>query len=55
MTLRLLTATLPQEKLTEEDAIAIVDYYLHRNRVALASHMKAWKERHKTVRYKVLL
>jgi hypothetical protein len=55
MALRLLTAALPREELSKEDAIAIVDYHLRRNRTALNSHLKAWKERHKNVRYKVLL
>lgn len=55
MALRLLTATLPRQEINKEDVIAIVEYHLHRNRVALASHVKAWKKRHKKVRYKVLL
>ncbi|MEI7688404.1 MAG: hypothetical protein WCL32_25635 [Planctomycetota bacterium] len=55
MALRLLTATLPRQEIGREEVIAIVEYHLHRNRVALASHIKAWKERHKKVRYKVLL
>jgi hypothetical protein len=55
MALRLLTAVLPREELTAEDAIAIVEYHLQRNRTALNSHTKSWKQRHDKVRYKVLL
>jgi hypothetical protein len=55
MALLLLTAALPREEFTNEDAIAIVDYHLRRNHIARTSHIKSWKERHKKVRYKVLL
>ena len=55
MALRLLTSALWQPKLTEADAIAIVEYHLRRNRTARKSHVKAWKKRHKKVKYKVLL
>jgi len=39
MALRLLTATLPRQEIGTEEVIAIVEYHLHRNRVALASHI----------------
>jgi len=55
MALLLLTSTLPAPQLSEEDAMAIVEYHLRRNRIALKSHGKAWHKRHKKVRYKVLL
>lgn len=34
--------------------VAIVEYHLQRNRIALKSHTKSWRRRTK-VRYKVLL
>ena len=55
MALRLLMVVLPREELTSEDAIAILEYHLRRNRVALSSHTKSWKERHAKVSYKLLL
>jgi hypothetical protein len=55
MALRLLRAALPQPKLTEADAIAILEYHLRRNRVARQSHTKTWHKRHKKVLCKVLL
>lgn len=55
MALRLLTSALDRPELNEADAIAIVEYHLHRNRTALKSHTKSWHRRNKKVRYKVLL
>jgi cytochrome c len=55
MALCLLKSVLQRPKLTEEEAIAIVDYHLERNRVAKASHHKSWLARHKKVKFKVLL
>jgi hypothetical protein len=55
MALRLLTSALPRPEVTEADAIAIVEYHLQRNQVARRSHMKSWHQRHKKIRYKVLL
>jgi hypothetical protein len=55
MALRLLTSALPRPRLTEADAIAIVEYHLQRNSVARKSHEKSWHKRHKKVKYKVLL
>ncbi len=55
MALRLLKSALSQPRLTHADAIAIVSYHLKRNRVARTSHTKSWHQRHKRVRYKVLL
>jgi hypothetical protein len=55
MALRLLKSALPQPKLTEADAIALVEYHLQRNRIAQKSHEKSWHKRHKKVQYKVLL
>jgi hypothetical protein len=55
MALRLLTSALDRPELKEADAIAIVEYHLHRNRIALRSHTKSWHRRNKKVSYKVLL
>jgi hypothetical protein len=55
MALRLLKSALPQPKLTETEAIALVEYHLRRNRIARQSHVKSWHKRHKKVQYKVLL
>ena len=41
--------------LTLREAIAIMEYHLKRNRTALKSHANSWHQRHKRVRYKVLL
>jgi SRSO17 transposase len=55
MALHLLQSALPRPKLTEVEAIALIEYHLQRNRVARQSHAKSWRKRHKTIRYKVLL
>jgi hypothetical protein len=55
MALRLVTTAVSQPRLTREDALAIVKYHLQRNRVARNSHTKSWHQRHKKLRYKVLL
>jgi SRSO17 transposase len=55
LTLRLLRSTLPRPKLTEDEAIEIMDYHLRRNRVAKASHRKSWLKRYHKVEFKVLL
>jgi hypothetical protein len=54
MARRLLTSALHKPELNEAEAIALVEYYLHRNRIALKSHTKSWHRRHK-IQYKVLL
>jgi hypothetical protein len=55
MTLLVLLSALPKPKLTDEEAIAIVNYHLTRNRTARNSHTKAWHLRHQNVPYKMLL
>jgi hypothetical protein len=32
-------------------AVALVEYHIRRNGVAKASHDKAWKEKHKGIKY----
>ena len=55
LALRVLQAALPRPQLSVEQASAIIDYYLERNRIARQSHHKTWKRRHKKVQYKPLL
>jgi hypothetical protein len=44
MALRLLKSALPWPQLTLAEARDIVDYPLHRNKVADESHRKPWKK-----------
>lgn len=53
--MRVLKAALPRPQPSPEEAIAIIEYYLTRNRIAKQSHHKTWKRKHKNVRYKPLL
>lgn len=55
MAIRLLKSALEQPELTQEDAIAIMNYHLRRNRTARNSHRKTWLARHKNVEFKVAL
>jgi hypothetical protein len=45
---------LAEPELTVEMAIALVEYHEERNRVAKASHEKAWHARHEGVKYLLL-
>jgi hypothetical protein len=55
MALRLLRSVLQRPRLTEEEAIELVNYHLERNRVARQSYQKSWKKRHKKLKFKLLL
>jgi hypothetical protein len=55
LALRVLKAALPRPQLSPEQALAIIDYYLKRNRIAKQSHHKTWRRKHKNVQYKPLL
>jgi SRSO17 transposase len=55
LALRILRKALPRPKLSDEDAMEIVDYYLRRNRIARKSHSKRWLKRHGKVKFKQLL
>jgi len=55
MAVRLLKTALKQPKLTQEHAIAIMNYHLKRNRIARKSHRKVWMRNHKNVEFKPLL
>jgi hypothetical protein len=50
-----LQAVLPLPAPTPERALRALEYYLRRNRVARKSHEKAWKRRHKKVKYQAPL
>jgi hypothetical protein len=51
---RLLRTALAEPVLTVETAIALMEYHEERNRIAKASHDKAWHARHKGVNYLLL-
>jgi SRSO17 transposase len=55
MALKLLRHALPKTDLTLDTAMDIMEYHLCRNRRARQSHDKAWRERHKQVKFKLLL
>jgi signal transduction histidine kinase len=48
---RLLRSALAERELTVEEAIALMEYHEERNRIAKASHDKAWHARHERVKY----
>ena len=50
-TVRLLEAALEEPELRLSRATALVDYHVDRNKVAKRSHVKAWKKKHKGVKY----
>ncbi|HMB05376.1 MAG TPA: IS701 family transposase [Isosphaeraceae bacterium] len=50
-TVRLLEAALEEPELKLPRAIALVDYHIHRNKVAKVSHDKTWKKKHRKVKY----
>jgi hypothetical protein len=51
---RLLRSALTEPEQTVEAAIALVDYHVRRNKVAKASHDKAWHAKHEGVKYLLL-
>jgi hypothetical protein len=51
---RLLRSALTEPELTVEAAIALVGYHVGRNKVAKASHDKAWHAKHEGVKYLLL-
>jgi hypothetical protein len=55
MALRLLKSALACPRLTEVEALALLEYHLQRNRIARKAHTKSWHKRHPKVQYKVLL
>lgn len=55
MAVRVLQSAFAQPHLTEDDALAILDYHLRRNHQARASHRKSWLRNHKKRKLKALL
>lgn len=49
--MRLLEAAFEEPELKLPRAVALIDYYVRRNKAAKASHDKTWKEKHKGVNY----
>ena len=52
--MRLLRSALAEPELTVERAIALMEYHQERNKVAKASHDKAWHARHEGVKFLLL-
>lgn len=50
----MLRSALAEPELTVEAAIALVDYHARRNKVAKASHDKAWHAKHKGIKFLLL-
>ena len=46
MAVRLLQASLPRPRFTEEDALELIEYHVHRNEIAHQSHRKTWLAEH---------
>jgi hypothetical protein len=51
---RLLRSALRERELPLEVAIALVDYHTRRNKIAKASHDKAWYAKHEGVKFLLL-
>lgn len=52
--MRLLRSALAERELPSEVAIALVDYHARRNKIAKASHDKAWHAKHEGVKFLLL-
>jgi SRSO17 transposase len=50
-TVRLLEAALEEPELRLPRAVALVEYHIDRNKIAKASHDKAWKKKHRGVKF----
>ena len=55
MALCLLRSAFARRKLTDDQAIDLVEYHLRRNRIARDSHRKSWLRKHKRIKPEVLL
>jgi len=55
MALCLLRSAFARRKLTDNQAIDLVEYHLRRNRIARDSHRKSWLRKHKRIKPEVLL
>ena len=52
--MRLLRSALGMRELPLEMAIRLVDYHIRRNRIARASHEKAWHAKHDGLKFLLL-
>ena len=52
--MRLLRSAFVARELPLETAIALVEYHVRRNRIAKASHDKAWHAKHEGVKFLLL-
>ena len=50
-TVRLLVAALEEPELKLPRATALVDYHIHRNKVARKSQAKTWRAKHRGVKF----
>jgi hypothetical protein len=55
MAVRVLQSAFASRELNEDDAAALIEYHLRRNRTARESHRKSWLRKHKKHKLKVLL
>lgn len=55
MAVQLLRAAFAQPRLTEQDAIHLVEYHLQHNHAARESHRKSWLQNHQRIKPEVLL
>ena len=51
---RLVRSALAERELSLEAAIRLVEYHIERNKIAKASHDKAWLARHEGVKFMLL-
>ena len=52
--MRLVKSALAERELSLEAAIRLVEYHIERNKIAKASHDKAWLARHEDVKFMLL-
>src|SRR5262249_38781765 len=55
MAVCLLKSAFQRSQLGPDDAVQLVEYHLHRNRIARQSHRKSWIRKHKNVKAKLTL
>jgi hypothetical protein len=53
-TVRLLRAALEIPELTVVRALQLLEYYIHRNKIALRSHTKTWISKHEEIAFHAL-
>lgn len=55
MAYQIVQAALARPTLGPDESLNIIEYHLKRNRTARKSHRKKWKQKHKNLKYKMLL